>query len=896
MASSLCGILTPRSVAVIGASQAPGKVGATVLDNLVKCRFAGPIYPVSLHCNSVQGLKAYRSVADLPGPVDLAIVCTPAGTVPGLVRQCGEAGASGMIILAAGFREIGQHGRDLEDSIRSEAGKFKSLRIVGPNCLGVIVPGSRLNASFASTFPPPGRVAFISQSGALCTAVLDWASERALGFSHFVSVGNSLDVGMADLLDYLADDPATDAVILYIESIETARPFMSAAKACARRKPIIAYKAGRFAESAHAAASHTGAMAGVDSVYEAVFERAGIVRVFGVGDLFECAQLLAKGPTLQGERLAVLTNAGGPGVMACDALLERRGTLAHLSESSVQQLDQFLPPSWPRENPVDVLGDATPERFTRALQIVGEDSQVDAILAILTPQMMTDPTGTAHGLVGVARHCRKPILASWMGGPMVREGIEILNNAGVPTAATPNEAVSAFMNLVRYAHNMKLLYETPREVPMALETDRHRLREQLGQLFETDRDVLNEIEAKAFLKAYGIPVAEVREGHTADEVARLARSTGFPVVLKIVSPQITHKTDVGGVALNLMNEDQVRKAYVDMIASVQQTRPDADVRGVSVQSMVKLPGGMELIIGSKKDPVFGPVIMVGLGGIGAELYQDCALGLPPLNERFALHMLKSLRTWPLVNGYRGRKAVANVDRLVEILLRFSMLVSDFPEIRELDANPLLVRGDQAIALDARIMVDRRAVEKRDPRPYAHLAIRPYPDELVERTKLADGVPITLRPIKPEDEPLWHELLASCSRESLRARFQFAFKTDMHEAATRFCFVDYDRELTVVAEGDVDGARRLTGVARLVSDVNSGRAEFGVLVGDPWQGRGLGNLLTAYCVKNVDRSQVHEIYAVIGRTNSRMIRVFNRNGFDIGPASDPTLFLAAKKIA
>jgi acetyltransferase len=892
---SLDKIFAPRNIAVIGASNTLGKVGTVTLANLLQGGFAGQIYPVNPNHETVQGLPAYRSVGDLPETVDLAVVCTPAQSVAELVVQCGEMGVGGMVVLTAGFRETGPLGRALDEALSNAVRRFPRMRVIGPNCLGVIVPQAKLNASFAASMPSPGRVAFVSQSGALCTAMLDWASDRALGFSHFISTGNMLDVDLADLLDYLAQDGATDAVMLYVESIERARRFMSAARACSLRKPIVAYKAGRFAESAKAAASHTGAMAGVDSVYEAAFERAGIVRIFAVDDLFDSAQLLARGPRVRGDRLAIVTNAGGPGVMACDALLSKGGKLAKLSEATLQQLNQSLPPSWSHGNPVDVLGDATPRRFAQALEIMAADPGVDAILATLTPQAMTDPTATATGVASVAARVHKPILASWMGGRMVREGIAVLNAAGVPTADTPDDAVSAFTNLVRYGRNLELLYETPREVPLNLDPAPHQSREKLRRLFATDRDILDEPQAKMLLSAYGIRVAKGREGATVDEVVSIAGAIGYPVVLKVVSPQITHKTDVGGVALNVANEQQVRRTYDEMIASVRQARPDAQISAVSVQPMVSLPGGIELIIGTKKDPVFGPVIMVGFGGIAAELFRDRALGLPPLNERLALHMLESLRAWPLLNGYRGRKPVANVDRLVELLLRFSMLVSDFPEILELDANPVLVRDDQAIALDARIVVDRSAVEARDPRPYAHLAIRPYPEELIEPATLVDGTPLTLRPIKPEDEPLWHELLAGTSRESLWARFQFAFKTDIHEAAIRFCFVDYDRELTVVAEANVAGARRLLGVARAVTDVNSGRAEFGILVGDPWQGKGLGNLLTGYCLKNVDRTQVREIYAVTGRTNTRMIGVFRRFGFDIGPADDPALLLATKSI-
>ncbi len=893
---SLHKIFEPRSIAVVGASHEPGKVGAIALGNLVAGGFAGPIYPVNFRHDSVQGLKAYRTVRDLPQPVDLAILCTPAETVPGLVRECGEAGVGGLIILSAGFREVGAAGRALEATVRTEARRFESMRIVGPNCLGIIVPHANLNASFAAAMPGPGRVAFVSQSGALCTAVLDWACDQALGFSHFISVGNMLDVDIADLLDALAEDPRTEAVILYIESIENARAFMSAARACARSKPIVACKAGRFAESAQAAASHTGAMAGVDSVYEAAFERAGIVRVFDIKDLFDCAQLLARGPRVHGERLAIVTNAGGPGVMACDALLAHKGTLAHLAPSTLQQLDALLPHAWSHGNPVDVLGDATPERFARALETVLADPEVDAALAIVTPQGMTNPTETARAVAQLAARSNKPILASWMGAQAVREGIALLNHAGIPTAATPNDAVAALMNLVRYTRNLNILYETPREVPLAWQLDRRQTRAELEKLFASPRDVLYEAEAKAFLSAYGIPVTTPRAGHSADEIVALAREVGFPVVLKVVSPQITHKTEVGGVELNLANAEQVRAAYARMMNHIREKEPNARIEAITVQPMVTQAGGMELILGAKKDPVFGPVIMIGLGGIAAELFQDRALGLPPLNERLAMHMLESLRAWPLIKGYRGRQAIADVDRLVEILLRFSYLVADFPEIGELDANPLWIRGQEVMALDARLVVDRQAVCQPKSRPFADLAIRPYPDELVQTASLADGTPITLRPIKPEDEPLWRQLLQDCSQESLWARFRSTFKIDTHESATRFCFVDYDRELTAVAEAHIDGTRRLLGVARLLSNLDEARrAEFAVLVGDAWQGKGLGSLLTKYCLDHVDPSRVRCIFGETHSDNARMIHIFKHHGFDLRPAADPTLLSATKML-
>lgn len=483
-----------------------------------------------------------------------------------------------------------------------------------------------------------------------------------------------------------------------------------------------------------------------------------------------------------------------------------------------------------------------------------------------------------------------------MGASAVRAGVRILNDGGIPTANTPNDAVDALLNLVRYRRTLDIAYETPREVPLKFDVDRRELRQRLDKLFRSQREILFEAEAKSILAAYGIPVSEPREGHTPEEVAAIASQMGFPVVLKVVSPQVVHKTEVGGVALNLTNEADVLTAYRAMLASVKEKCPDAEIRAISVQPMVTMPGGIELIIGLKKDPIFGPVIMIGLGGIAAELFQDRALGLPPLNERLAMHMLESLRTWPLIKGYRGRQAIADVDRLIEILLRFSALASDCPQIRELDANPIVVRGREAIVLDARVVVDQAAVGHPDARPYCHLAIAPYPEDLVEAAALSDGTPITLRPIRPEDEPLWRQLLASCSQDSLWARFRFGFKTDTHEAAIRFCFVDYDRELTVAAEANLAGGRRLIGVARLTSDVGQPRAEFAILVGDAWQGKGLGTLLTQYCLKHSHRIGIAEIYATTGRDNVRMIRVFQNLGFQVSPSTDATLVRATRAVS
>ena len=840
-------IFQPQSVAVVGASDTLAKVGNTVLRNLVECGFAGDIFPVNAKHDVVQGRPAFRSIAGIPRPVDLAVICTPAPTVPTVVRECGEAGIMGLVILTAGFRETGAAGRAAEQQIKDEQRRFPGMRIIGPNCLGVIAPAARLNASFAIGMPKVGSVAFLSQSGALCTAVLDWARRDEIGFSHFVSLGNTLDVGLGDLIDYFAEDPHTKSAILYVESIQDARGFMSAARAFARQKPIVAYKAGRFAESAKAAASHTGAMAGVDAVYEAAFHRAGIERVFEIDEMFHCAELLARQPTPRGARLAIVTNAGGPGVMATDTLLECRGELATLAAETIAQLDECLPFCWSHGNPVDVLGDASAERFGRAVEIVQADPNVDAVLAILTPQAMTDPTGTAAALAALAKRGDKLVLAAWMGAELVEAGVRLLNQARVPTYPTPEKAVRAFMHLVSFGRHREVLYETPRAVPVtfpaARETERERVRSILAQGEST---ILSEADSKSLLAAYGIPSTQPLAAASAEEAAAVAARLGYPVVMKILSPQITHKTDVGGVALNLKSDDEVRAMFTRMTDTARQRRPDARIDGVTLQRMVTAVHAAELILGAKRDPVFGTVIMAGMGGIAAELFQDRALELPPLNERLARQMLMSLRTWPLLAGYRGRRGV-NVDRVVETLIRFSYLLADYPEIHECDINPVLATADEVIALDARVVI-RRDEPGEKPRPYAHLAIRPYPDEFVREATLKDGTRVLLRPIKPEDEPAWHALVAACSQESLFSRFGYLFRTTTHEMATRFCFLDYDRETAIVAElGDGD-ARQLVGVGRLIADVDHQAAEFAVLVTDAWQGRGLGTLLTQHCLE------------------------------------------------
>jgi len=720
----------------------------------------------------------------------------------------------------------------MQDALRAQMRRFDGMRIVGPNCLGVMVPSLNLNASFAAAAPPRGHIAFISQSGALCTAVLDWALEQNVGFSHFVSVGNMLDVGFADLIDYFGQSTETRSIILYVESITAAREFMSAARAFARSKPIVAYKAGRFAESAKAAMSHTGALAGDDEVFDAAAQRAGIERVFEMEDMFDCAELLAHHSPPRSSRLAIVTNAGGPGVMATDALMAGRGKLAKLTDETMARLDEVLPDNWSRGNPVDVIGDAPPQRYADATRIVSKDPGVDALLVILAPQAMTDPARAAEAVAEVSRDTQKPILAAWMGGASVRDGARILSHAGVPTYATPEPAVHAFMHMASYARNLQILHETPKEVPLGFALDHDTLHSRTHAILSGGGELLSEGASKKLLEAYDIATTAPETAATAAEAVQCAQRIGYPVAMKIVSPQITHKTDVGGIELDVRDDGETRAAFERIVASVRDKRPDADIEGVSVQRMVNADDAFELILGARKDPTFGAVILVGTGGVAAEVIQDFAVGLPPLNERLARRLLESLQAWPLLRGYRDRPGV-DIDALVATLVRFSYLVAEHGAIREIDINPLLATLDNIVALDARVIVDEELLEN-PAAPYSHLAIRPVPRQYTKTAQLDDGTSVTLRPIQPEDEPLWHVLLRSCSPESIYSRFFAPVREFTHEMATRFCFIDYDRELAIVAEVESDEGRDLVAVGRLVSDPEREEAEYAILVRDDFQ--------------------------------------------------------------
>ena len=879
-------IFKPKRIALIGVSNNPDSVGGITLRNLVGGGYNGVVYPVNPKREAVFGIPCYPDVKSLPKIPDLAVIMTSAKLVPQLVRECGEAGIHGLIIMSAGFKEAGEKGRALEAQVKEEKSKYPDMRIIGPNCLGILVPGLSMNVSFANGMPEKGHVAFISQSGALCTSVLDWAYESHIGFSYFVSIGNSMDVNFGDLIDYFGQDPNTKSIVLYVESLSYARNFMSAARAFSREKPIIVYKSGRFPESAAAAASHTGAMASEDSIYDAVFRRAGLARIYDFGNIFDFTDLVGRRRIPKGNRLAIITNAGGPGVMATDSLISMGGKLVTLSEETMQKLNDYLPPFWSHGNPIDVLGDATPERFAHSTEIVLQDKNVDAVLILLTPQAMTAPTETAEAIAKIALKTSKSIMTAWLGGASMRDGIHIFNQAGLSSYTTPEQAIRAFMTLSHYSKNQEMLYETPKEIPVSFQYDRDQLREKYINNIFPKAKVLNEDDSKMLINDYGIDTTHPTPAYSEDEAVKIAEEKGYPVVLKIYSPDITHKSDVGGVALNVKDEEMVRATFKNMTKTAAEKRPDAKIEGVTVQRMVDPKDSVELIIGIKKDPVFGTVMLVGMGGTTAELFKDNRLEFPPLNERLARQMLESLQIYPLLEGYRGASG-KNIDKLVEVLIRMSYLAADYPEIKELDINPLIVTPEDVIALDARIVVDEDVLGK-IVKDYSHLILRPYPERLIRTAHLKDGSPVILRPIKPEDEPMWLELLGSCSKESIYYRFRYDFYFDSHEVATQFCFIDYDREIAIVAEIEEEGRRKLIGVGRLIADPDVEVMEYAILITDAWQQKELGYIITEYCIEIAKIRDVKILVAETTRDNKPMISVFKKLNFKIRFNEDSTV--------
>lgn len=877
----------PKSVAIIGASNEEGTVGYALMKNFTEHGFEGKIYPVNIRKTEIHGLKAYQTVEQIPEPVDLAVIATPAKTVPDVVEQCGKMGIKGIIIISAGFKEIGPEGKALEGKIQEIKKKY-GLRIIGPNCLGVIRPSIRLNATFVDKMPKPGNIAFISQSGALGSAILDWAIHENIGFSNFVSVGSMIDVDFGDLIDYFGTDLQTRSILMYIEGITDARKFMSAARHFARTKPIIVVKTGKYTESAKAAASHTGSLTGEDIIYDAAFKRAGIVRVDEIEDLFNCAEVLGTQPLPKGPNLAIITNAGGPGVMATDALIAKGGKLAKLSQKTIEFLDSILPHYWSRGNPIDILGDAKADRYKAVVEACLNDENVDGIVIIYTAQAVAEPVEIAKSIVELCKsrgYQNKTILTSFMGYGAVEEANCIFNENNIPTYSTPEQAIKTYHYMCQYKRNLELLYETPEELPVDVVPPKRSLMVIMRNVAMENREILNEAEAKAFLEYYNFPVVKTKVAQTEDEAATFASQLGYPVVLKILSPQIIHKTDAGGVALDIKSETEVRDTFNRLIEKAKEYNPDAEILGVTVQPMIKKQG-YEVIIGAKTDPLFGPVILFGMGGVGVELFKDFAIGIPPLNQTLVRRMMEETKVYQLLKGYRNVPP-ANIKLLEEIIVRFSQMLVDFPQLKEVDINPLFINEKEAFAIDARIVIDKERVFAKL-EPHQHLVITPYPKKYETLWKLRDGRTVLLRPIRPEDEPLWLEMFQSFSEESIRYRFFQIIKDTPHGTRVRYCNIDYDREIAIVPELTEEGRRKILGVVRVSIEPDGKAGEIAFIVADPWQGLGLGTKLVDYAIEICKERGIETLYAIILPDNYRAISLLKKMGFKIKYLEDGTV--------
>jgi len=861
----------PRSVAVYGASERPDSVGRAVYANLLSAGFAGTISAINPKYREVQGRPCHHHLAELDSVPDLAVICTPARTVPAMIEELGVAGCRAAVVISAGFTGETEDGPELRRAMLEAAG-LHGLRLLGPNCVGLLRPGIGLNASFAPEMAQAGGIACIAQSGGLATSILDWAASRNIGFSAFVSMGNCLDIDIPDVLDYFAADTTTRSILLYVESVGDGRKFLSAARAAARNKPMIVVKAGRVAEGARAAMSHTGSMTGSDDVFDTALQRSGALRVDGIEDLFSAAELLAHAPRLSGPKLAILTNTGGAGILATDALIRGGGQLAELSPSTIERMDAAMPANWSRANPVDIIGDATSDRYLAALAGLADDPGVDAILLVHAPTAMVSTEALAEALAPAATKLRPTILACFLGGESARQAARHFSAAGLASFSSPEDAIKAFLQLHAYHRNQASLTEIPDSRPEDFEIDLAGIGERIGCVHEQGRRWLSEAEAKGVLNGIGIPVVETRIVASAEDAAAEAAEIGFPVALKVVSSRITHKSDIGGVALDLEDGEAVRDAALRIERLVQRAGFDAP-DGFAVQPMIRRPDALELILGASTDPIFGPVLMFGQGGTAVEVLADHALALPPLNRKLAGEMIDQTRVARLMAGYRDTPAVDR-EAVIDALLRLSALILAEPRIESLDINPLLVDADGIVALDARIELR----QSDEPRPRS--AIAPYPGHERETIEF-QGRSVEIRPIRPEDEPAHSEFFDSLDSEDIRFRFFGVIRHPEHGQIARFTQIDYDREIAFIA-AEVEPPQRTLGVVRAVFDRAHCTAEFAVIVRSSIKGGGLGRLLLVKLIDYCRRAGAERLIGQVMQDNTRMLALARELGFKLGP--------------
>jgi acetyltransferase len=885
----LSSLFAPKSVAVFGASDRPDSVGQIVFGNMLEGGFKGALYPINSKHPEVQGRRAYAAIAEIGEPVELVVIATPPQTVPGIIEDCGIHGVKAAVIITAGFGEAGPAGEALENELLETAHRY-GIRLIGPNCLGIMRPSIGLNATFNKGGANTGNIAFISQSGALCTAILDWAQHNDVGFSSVVSMGSSTDVDFGEILDYLVSDTNTHSILMYIEGIRNARRFMSALRAAARFKPVILVKVGRHEAGSRAAMSHTASLVGADDVFDAAVSRAGVVRVQTITQLFTAAKALSCGFRPVGNRLAVVTNGGGPGVMAADRAADLGLTMATLSDATIAYLDQHLPSNWPHGNPVDIIGDAQADRYHHAVKACLEDDNVDGVLAILTPQAMTKPLESAQVMIELANTHSKPLLTCWMGDTQVTEARQAFARAHKPHFRTPEPAVEVFSHLSAYYRNQKLLMQMPGPSSHHVEPDVESARMIIEGAMQEHRKVLTEMESKAVLSAFHIPVANTLIAHSPNEALLIAQQLGFPVAMKVNSPDITHKSDAGGVLLNLNSAHQVRAAYQHLLESVQHYRPDARMDGVSIEPMIVKPNGRELMIGVTSDPVFGPVITFGAGGTMVEVMGDRAVSLPPLNRFLVRELIRETRVAKMLGSFRNMTP-ANIDVLEDVLLRVSEMACELPLLREMDINPLILDENGALAADARVVVEYRQPSAER---YAHMAIHPYPTHLVSQWQLADGTDISIRPIRPEDAELVQAFVRGLSEESKYFRFMNSMQELTETMLVRFTQIDYSREMALIAVTDEHGKEIELGVARFAINPDGDSCEFALVVADAFHGKGLGQKLMVSLMEAAREKGLNKIEGEVLSNNHNMIKLMTRLGFAAKSSEDDQSIIKVSK--
>jgi len=878
-------LFSPDSIAVFGASEKEGGVGTRVFHNLIQAKYRGDLYPVNPNYEEIKGHRCYSNLTEVDAPVDLAIIATPAATVLDIVRSCGEHGVAAAIVLSAGFREVGEKGKWLEQSLVNTARHY-GIHLLGPNCLGLMRPGIGLDATFLDSFAPDGRLALVSQSGALCTAILDWSRPNQLGFSTVVSLGNAADVDFGDVLDYLAVDQKTDAILLYVEGVHDARAFMSGLRSAARVKPVIVLKVGRHETGSRAASTHTGAMIGSDDVFDAALERAGVVRAMTFGQLFAAASILSTGKRVRGNRLAIVTNGGGPGVLATDRAEDLGVEIAALDAGTLEVLDQTLPPHWSHNNPVDILGDSSPEKYGDAVEACLKDANVDGVLALLTPQAMSRPQEAAQAVVDAARrYAGKLVVTCWMGESSVREAREVFSRNNIPGFLTPERAIEAFAYLCRYQRNQKLLLQTPGPLTDSRQPDVEGARMIIEAALAERRGMLSDTESKAILNAFNIPCTPTLEARTSTEALVHAESLGFPVVMKVSSPQISHKSDVGGVKVNILNAPDLRSTFKSLTEEARRVKPEAKIRGVTVEPMAASADARELMVGVKRDPVFGPVIAFGAGGTMAEILRDSAVAIPPLNRVLVQRLIDRTRVTNLLGPFRKMEAVDKT-AVENVLLRVSEMVCELPHIQELDINPLFADKDGVVVVDARIRVKRPSTS---PVPYSHMAIHPYPSHLVRQTYLSDGTPMVVRPIRPEDADIEQEFVRNLSAEARYFRFMRVIDELTPEMLVSFTQLDYSHEMAIIAVIREQGRQKQIGVARYVVNPDGKSCEFALTVSDEHRGQGIGSQLMDAMMEAARGHSVQVVEGEVLANNRRMLSLMQELGFSITTSSeDPSI--------